>query len=159
MDKEILKLKEEITSEDWKTSLSAADRLANIKTKESLQVLVDNLKSENNFIRNAAALGLMQTGDQEYFEPLIKRIKELGTEEEIGTLVYALENFDCSTILPDIVTLYLKGNFEVRQATTNILNEQSFKLTTKELKEIENELKDYDYSLDSFKINYQLKGE
>ena len=101
----------------------------------------------------------MQTSDQEYVEPLIKRIKELGPEEEIGTLVYALEDFDCSAILPDIVTLYLKGNFEVRQATTNILNKQSFKVTTKELNEIENELKDYEYSLDSFKVNYQLKGE
>ena len=159
MDKAILKLKEEITSEDWQISLSAAERLANIKTKESLQVLVDSLKSENHLIRNAAALGPMQTSDQEYVEPLIKRIKELGPEEEIGTLVYALEDFDCSAILPDIVTLYLKGNFEVRQATTNILNKQSFKVTTKELNEIENELKDYEYSLDSFKVNYQLKGE
>ena len=159
MDKEIAKLKQEIKSDDWKTSLSAADRLADIGTEESVQLLVDNLQSEDNFIRNAAALGLMRTGNQKFFNPLINRIKELGSEEEIGTLVYALEGFDCCAILSDIVNLFLKGNFEVRQATTNILNDQSFQVTRKELEKIEKQLKDHDYSLDSFKINYQIKSE
>jgi hypothetical protein len=159
MDKEIFKLREEIKSNVWETCLSAADRLADMGTEESVQLLVDYLQSNENFTRNAAALGLMRTGNQKYLSPLINRIKELGPQEEIGTLVYALESFDCNTILLDIVSLYLEGNFEVRQATTNILNEQSFQVTKKELEKIEKQLEDHDYALDSFKINYQINSE
>jgi HEAT repeat protein len=156
MESDIHILKEQVKSDDWETSLSAADRLGDIGTEEAIQPLLDNLKSDDNFRRNAAALGLMRTKNQKYFNTLINRIKELGVREEIGTLVYALENFDCSLNLYDIVDLYLNGNAEVQMGTTTILNEQKFTLTKEEIKRVSDLLDRFNYSLEGFKISYQI---
>jgi hypothetical protein len=86
----------------------------------------------------------------------MNRIKELGPDEEIGTLVYALEDFDCSLNLFDIAELYLRGNAEVQMGTTTILNEQKFKLTKQELKRVRDLLNKFNYSLDGFKISYEI---
>jgi len=156
MESDINILKEQINSDDWGTSLSAADRLGDIGTEESVQLLLDTLKSNDNFKRNAAALGLMRTKNQRCFAPLMNRIKELGTDEEIGTLVYALEDFDCSSNLYDIVNLYVRGNAEVQMGTTTILNDQKFKLTKQEMKRVRDLLNEFNYSLDGFKISYEI---
>lgn len=156
MERDIQILKEQIKSDDWATSLSAADRLGDIGTDESVQPLLDNLRSGDNFKRNAAALGLMRTKNQKYFDLLMNRIKELGADEEIGTLVYALEDFDCSSNLYDIVDLYLNGNAEVQMGTTTILNEQKFKLTEQEMKRVSDLLNKFNYSLEGFRISYEI---
>lgn len=157
METEISKLREEISSEDWETSLSAAERLADMGTSESILLLVENLRKKSASIRNAAALGLMRIPREEHLVYLIERIRELGPKEEIGTLVYALECFNCSAILTDIVNLYLNGNFEVRQSANNILNDQSFVLSNIEWEEINRKLQEQDLTLDSFNIRYVIK--
>lgn len=156
MESEIQILKQQIASDNWEINLSAADRLGDIGTDESVHPLLDNLKSDDNFKRNAAALGLMRTKNQKYFDSLMNRIKELGLDEDRGTLVFALEAFDCSSNLYDIVDLYLNGNAEVRMGTTTILNDQKFKLTRKEIKRVSDLLHRFNYSLDEFKISYEI---
>ena len=156
MERDIQILREEFKSDDWDISLSAADKLGDIGTEESVQPLLDNLKSDDNFKRNVAALGLMRTKNQRYFDPIMKRIKELGPKEEIGTLVYSLENFDCSSNLYDIVELHFNGNGEVRMGTSTILSEQSFKLTKGEIKRVTDLFDKFNFTLDEFKISYEI---
>jgi HEAT repeat protein len=67
METEIHTLREQIKSDDWKTRLSVADRLGDIGTDEGNSTSVGGLKSDNNFERHAAALGLMRTKNQKYF--------------------------------------------------------------------------------------------
>ncbi len=156
MESEIQILGQQLKSDDWEISLSAADRLGDIGTDQSVQPLLDSLKSDNNFKRNAAALGLMRTKNQKYFDSLMSRIKELGPNEEIGTLFYALENFDCSLNLYDIVELCLSGNGEVQMSAATIFDEQTFKVTKKEIRRVNDLLNKSSYSLKSLGISYEL---
>ena len=158
MDKEITTLKEKIKSEDWDTRRSAVDRLAEINSEESTSILLDMLKSDDAQIRNLAAVAIRESKDQKYFDPLIKRISELGTKGQIGTLVYALENLDCSRNLHAIANLNLnrEKNMEVKHSTTVILNEQSFKLTKKEFEEVTSLLNKFDFTIEGLDVKYEI---
>ena len=152
----IKKLKENLYSNDWKISLHSSEKLAEINTPASIEILIDALKSNDNFIRNSASLGIREANNNKAFEALFNRIKELGPNEEIGTLVYSLEKFNCSQHLLEITDLYFKGNFEVKNAATTILNEQEFILSSKELVQLKEILKEYNMTLKGFKIKYKL---
>ena len=158
MDKEINTLKEKIKSEDWETCRSAVDRLAEINSDESTSILLDMLRSDDAQIRNLAAVAMRETKNQKFLGPLTKRINELGTKGQIGTLVYALETLDCSRNLYDVANLNLNAgtNMEIKHSTTVILNEQSFELTTTEVEEIEKLLNEFDFTIDGFDVNYKI---
>lgn len=152
----IAELKKQFESNNWKTRLSASDQLATIGSDESLNFLIEQLKSENNWIRNAAVLGLMETRKQEFFKPIVDRISELGFNEKIGTMVYALENFDRSNKLQLICELYLNGNAEVQMSTLSILAEQKFKVTKEELWNVKQLLHEQKRKIEDFKIKYEI---
>lgn len=152
-------LKKQFESNDWKARLKASDELAAVGTEESLNFLRDQLESEDNWIRNAAVLGLMETRKQKFLKPIIDRISELGFHEEIGTMVYALVNFDCSNELLFICKLYLNGNAEVRMATSSILAEQKFRVTEDELLSVQQLLNERELKMEYFKIKYELIGK
>jgi len=101
---------------------------------------------------------MRETRDQKYCAHLIERINELGTNEEIGTLVYALENLDCRKNLYDIAKLNLNAgtNVEINHSTTKILNEQIFTLTTTELEAVNQLLSTFDFTIDGFDIKYRI---
>jgi len=158
MDKVIDALKEKIKSDDWDTCRFAVDRLAEMNTDESATILLDMLKSDDSQIRNLAAVGMRGTRDQKYFVPLIKRINQLGNKGQIGTLVYALENLDCSKNLYDIANLNLNAgtNKEIKHSTTVILNEQSFTLTEGEFEDVKKLLDKFDFTIDGFDVKYEI---
>jgi len=159
MDKEISALKEKIRSDNWETCKSAVDRLAEINTEDSTTILLDMLRSGDSQIRNLSADAMRETHNQKYFTPLIKRIKELGAKGQIGTLVCALENLDCSRNLYDIADLNLNAgeNMEIKQSTTAILNRQAFRLTNKEFEDVKNLLDKFDYTIDGFDVRYKME--
>jgi len=152
----VAELKKQFESNDWKIRLKASDELAAIGTVESLSFLRDQLKSEDNWIRNAAVLGLMETRKQQFFKAIVDRISELGFHEEIGTMVYALKNFDCSNELLFICKLYLNGNAEVQMSTSTILAEQKFRVTEDELLSTLQLLNEHELKTEDFKIKYEL---
>lgn len=158
MERELEKLKEQIKSDDWDTCLSAVDRLAQIDSTESTNILLDMLKSGDSQIRNLAAVAMRESKNQKYFGPLIKRINELGPSGQIGTLVYALELLDCSHNLFDIANLNLNSgtNLEVKHSTTVILNEQDFLVTKDELKKVNELLDKFDFDIQGFDVKYKI---
>ena len=151
-------MKQEIYSEDWETCKRAVDRLAEINSDESTSILLDMLKSNDAQVRNLAAVGMRTTRNQKYLVPLLKRISQLGTKGQIGSLVYALENLDCSRNLFDIAYMNLNAgtNMEVKHSTTVILNEQSFILTQTELKDLKELLEKYHFTIDGFDVNFKM---
>ncbi|MCV9386970.1 HEAT repeat domain-containing protein [Reichenbachiella ulvae] len=152
----VSELKKQFESNDFQTKLSTSDQLANIGSDESLSFLLEQLKSENNRIRNAAVLGLMETRNQKFFKPILDRITELGFNEEIGTLVYALENFNCSNVLKLICELYLYGNAEVQMSTSSILADQKFKEIQGELSNVKQLLNEHGRKIEDFKIQFEI---
>lgn len=149
-------LKRLFQSNNWEDKLKSSDELSEIGSIEALNFLKDKLISTDSWTRNAAVLGLMETKKQEFFEPILNRITELGFKEDIGTLVFALEKFDCGKHLIDICNLHLNGNAEVKMSTSTILSEQFFSLTSKELKSVKKLLSKHDLSIDDLQIKYDI---
>lgn len=143
-------------SENWEESLSAADQLAAMHTDEAIAFLVEALDSNDNWIRNAASLGIREANNSSASKALLERIKELGTDEEIGTLVYSLETFDCSRNLLDIVNLYFDGNYEVKVSAKAIFEDQQFQLTQKELGKVTQRLEQEGTTIQALSIRYTI---
>lgn len=143
-------------SQKWEESLNAADQLAAIKSDESIAILIQALKSDDNFIRNAASLGIREADDSIASKALFDRIIELGANEEIGTLVYSLETFDCSKYLMEIVNLYFDGNYEVQVSTLTIIEEQIFTLSYGEFQQVAQRLKQEGTTVEELRIKYTI---
>lgn len=149
-------LESNLFSNDWEVSVDAADKLAGLNTPESIAVLIKAIDSDDNFIRNAAALGIREANNEVAFLALWNRIIELGPDEEIGTLVYSMEMADCSNYLLELINLYFNGNYEVENSTSVIINEQTFNLTKEELIKIKEELNNQDMTLEDLNVKYKL---
>lgn len=154
---DINQLKANLYSDVWKTSLEAADTLSELNTNEAIDILIDALSSENNFIRNASALGIREADSKKAFDALFNRIKELGPHEEIGTLVYSLETANCNDYIMDLIDFYFNGNLEVTSALTTIFNEQNFVLTKDSMNKLEAILKRNNTTIQNFKLNVITK--
>lgn len=80
----------------------------------ALPILIELLQATNNHaIRDAIAVAIRDLKDDRACEPLVLLLKDPKTIGHRGTLLYALELFDCASILPLLVDLVLTGNFEV----------------------------------------------
>ena len=88
-----------------------------------LQALIQDLESPDSSIRDKAALDLMDIQDAIAVEPLLRAIAKPENVNHRGTLVYALREFNCEAILPELVELALTGNYEVCAGACSIIEE------------------------------------
>ena len=88
-----------------------------------LQALTQDLESPDSSIRDKAALDLMDIQDASAVEPLLRAIAKPENVNHRGTLVYALSEFNCEAILPELVELALTGNYEVCTGACSIIEE------------------------------------
>jgi len=103
-----------LQSDDLKTVVKAVSALGKLGDRRAVSPLIDLLeKTPHSAIRNAAAVALSDLGDNQAFQPIIAMIQHPKTKENRGTLIYALQRFDCSTIVPFLVDLVISGNYEV----------------------------------------------
>lgn len=151
------KLFEQFKSSTWEVKLEVADKIAKLNSEEGNLFLVEQLESDDVLTRNAAALGIRETHSNYFLEPLMTRITNLGLHENIGTLVYALENLNCSNHLVHIIALYINGSTEVKMSTSTILQEQEFNISKLDKENIDVELKKDNQTLDGLKIKYSIK--
>ena len=150
---------EKFNSSDFELSQNAADEIARRNTREGNEFLIKQLSSNDNLKRNTSALGMSESRNEFFKEPLLQRILELGTKEDIGTLVYALESFDCSDLLVEIIKLHVNGSDEVKMGTSTILLEQKFKISEQEKNIINQELNKDDWTIDELEINYKIRKD
>jgi HEAT repeat protein len=90
-----------------------------------LHSLIDDLASTEPAVRNRAALQLMDIGDANAVEPLIRAILKPENVNHRGTLVFALGAFDCGPWLETLVDLALTGNFEVCVGACGIVEQSA----------------------------------
>ncbi len=152
-------LKKNLYSKDWKTTLNAADKLAELNTFSAISILIEGIKSDDSRIRNASALGIRGAKNELAHIALWNRIIELGPNEEIGTLVYSMETADCSNYLVELFNINIKGNFEVKNSTLTIMSEQTFKLNNEELTKIERILKKHSKKFGELKLKFSIINE
>jgi HEAT repeat protein len=85
-------------------------------------LLIEILQTtENPLIRNAAAIGLSDLGDERALYPIVQLLKDPKTIGYRGTLIYALEAFNCVPILDDLVDLVIQGDFEVSHQAFSVI--------------------------------------
>ena len=133
---EIEKLRTDILSDNWEVVKSSADRLGQIGGDEVVDFLISLLAFENSGTRNRAALALSDIKDNRALEPLLTAIFKKENYNYNGTLVYALEFFDCSQKLKDIFKILFFETYEAKIGAYTILSEQEFDFTEQELIEI-----------------------
>lgn len=83
--------------------------------------------TESHLERNALAIELSDTKDSRLFAPLIRLIQRPELVNHRGTLIYCLEEYDCSSIADLLVDLVETGNFEVSAQAEIILDKQQLR--------------------------------
>jgi hypothetical protein len=74
--------------------------------------------------RNRLALDLAETRDRRVFDCLVGLIQRPELANQRGTLIYCLEDFDCSSVADLLAKLAETGNFEVAIQAEIILDKQ-----------------------------------
>jgi hypothetical protein len=99
-----------------------------MKQTELVEKLQRLESTDDHAERHNLALELADTRDPRVFDVLVKLIQRPELENRRGTLVYCLENYDCSSIVEFLERLVATGNFEVASQAEMILDEQELRL-------------------------------
>ncbi|MDN7245564.1 hypothetical protein [Planococcus shenhongbingii] len=95
----------------------------------AVPILIKHMtQTPNKKLRDALAMALRDIGNEEAVFPLIDLINDPKTLGNRGTLLYALEPFDCTGHLETIVHHFLTGNFEVQAMAHQLLESMDGKV-------------------------------
>jgi HEAT repeat protein len=112
----------QLRSSDPEKVREAALALGDLGDRRAVPALIDILReSWNPDVWNGAAVALRDLGDPRAVDALIERIRDPKTEKSRGTLVYALQVFDCLPHAELLLELVLTGNFEVSREASDAL--------------------------------------
>lgn len=119
------------------------------KNEEVVPVLLKYLKiTDNNILRNEIALALSDIGSPLAVEPIIEMLKDPKTLGSRGTLLYALQPFDCSSHVGLLVDYMINGNYEVRQEAKQLIFLMNIDNADDLLKKIKNAIVDLEERVD-----------
>jgi hypothetical protein len=103
--------------------VKAAHGLGDLGDRRAVPVLIMLLQgTADPRVRDAAAVALRELGDARAVAPLLRLIQDPKTENHRGTLVYALEPFDCAAHFPLVIELIVGGGFEVSRQAALLLD-------------------------------------
>jgi len=144
-----------LSSNDWERALNASDELVKINSKDIVPqlILVLNMAETTDTV-NATALALREIGGKESVPFLIQALNNPLNKNNKSTIVYALENLDCSKYFLTIFDLFVfSKKDDVRLSAYSILKEQKFTLTDSELKKANEMLSSSEISSDDKEIS------
>lgn len=130
---DLIALKAEFVSSDWAIAEPALDKLVSIGGDEVFEFLVSFLSGTDVLLRNRASIALHDLEDNRAVEPLMQAITKKENENYRGTMVYALENLNCSHLLVEMFDLLFYGNAEVKMGAMSVLDEQIFEFDSDDL--------------------------
>ena len=120
--------------------------------------LYSDLISSNHKVRDQAVLDLIDIIEKSK-NILIKQITKKKNINNRGTLVYALNNFNCSENFSLLFDLLLDGNYEVFMEAYDILCCQRFLINDEELNEYKNKYSNYIENIGKIKMSDEEKNE
>lgn len=140
-------LRKELNNGDLENALDTIEKIGLMQDHTTVPTLINYLVStSNNVLRDALAIALADIGDHQAVEPLIRLLKNSKTLKSRGTLLYALESFNCSDYAELITELLFEDNFEVSRQAFILLEAQMLHISnvvkTKCIKKIKKELKE-----------------
>lgn len=136
-DEEIKRLKVEIFSDDWDKMKASADKLFEIGGQKNIDYLLGLLDHQNSKVRNVVALTFRKNKFNEAIDSLLSAISKEENRGYNGTMVYALEELDCSHKLCELFDiLFVESSWEVKYHILTILDKQTFEFTEDDLMKI-----------------------
>ncbi|MEV6299247.1 HEAT repeat domain-containing protein [Actinoplanes sp. NPDC051861] len=100
----------------------AIEELGRREATEAAPHLLEMLRtSDDAAVRNYAALALSDMRNPEVLDVIAGLLQDPRTAGSRGTLLYALEPYDCSPILELLVDLAITGNWEVSRSALGLL--------------------------------------
>ncbi|MDU9690179.1 HEAT repeat domain-containing protein [Priestia aryabhattai] len=140
------KLKKELNNGGLENALDTIEKIGLMQDYTTVPTLINYLVStNNNMLRDALAIALADIGDHQAIEPLIGLLKSPKTLKSRGTLLYALESFNCSNYAELITELLFENNFEVSRQAFILLEAQMLHISndvkTECIKRIKQELR------------------
>ncbi|KAA0966403.1 HEAT repeat domain-containing protein [Sporosarcina sp. ANT_H38] len=104
-----------IENDKFEEAAIILEEIGRSKDIQVIPLLIEYLqRTENASLRNSIALTLSDIGSEEVVQPLIDVINDPKTLGYRGTLLYALEPFDCSAHVETLIYHLINGNFEVQ---------------------------------------------
>ena len=129
--KNIKLLIQQIVTGSWEQKLQASDELIQKNNDFVLTKLIGLLDANDPNIRNAAALALREIASPKAMIPLLDAIFNKDNLNNRSTLVYALENLDCSKHFIEIWKLACADKADVVVSALSILETQEFEVSEK----------------------------
>ncbi len=106
------------------------DGMSSDQHQEATKILIKHLtQTEDKNLRNLLAIALRDSGNEEAISPLINLLSDSRTLGSRGTLLYALEPFDCTAHLEIIIHQFLTGNFEVQAGAYQLIESMNKKVS------------------------------
>ncbi|MCP4520402.1 MAG: HEAT repeat domain-containing protein [Cytophagales bacterium] len=139
--------KEALLGDDDDRAIEASGWFANHMDDEAFSFLEGLLASEDEFVRDVAAVTLAKSGDERTVEPLFEAIHKKENENTRGVLVGCLETFEIDSYFVDVFKLFLFGNFKVSAFALDLLNHKSFDIRQRTLKKASKALHHYSHNI------------
>lgn len=111
MDTDVLK--EALKNNNIDKAIELIKDIGKNKYQKSLPILIEYMETtDNHLLRNTIAIALSDIGNPIAIKPLINTLKDTKTLGNRGTLLYALESFNCYQYIELFVDFMINGNFE-----------------------------------------------
>jgi HEAT repeat protein len=120
---EVEELLAQLAGTDTRAAFRAALELGDRREYGAVPALLETLDATaDNLVRNGAAIALSDMQIPEAFDVIATLLGQERTRGARGTLLYALEPYDCSPILPLLVELVIADTYEsAREAASCIV--------------------------------------
>jgi len=126
-------LEEKIKNSEINEAISIIEELGASRSIESAPLLIKLLyETDNANLRNSIALALSDFGNADAVVHLINVIKDPKTKGQRGTLLFALESFECSPYTKLFIDLFQESGFETSRQAYILLENISEKLQDEE---------------------------
>ncbi|MEO9476235.1 MAG: hypothetical protein ABJG41_11895 [Cyclobacteriaceae bacterium] len=133
---ELEKLKQRILTGTPSDQMEVVDKLVATNNEDATELLIELLDSTDPQVRNSVALGIYELKPQTALEPLLTAIFKPENHNFNGTLVYALEQLDCTNKLKDVFKILFYESYEAKISAYAILDKQTFEFSRTDILEI-----------------------
>lgn len=152
---------DDLSSDSWEKALNASDELSKYHSEDIFNQLIIVLnKAKTQDTVNATVLALREIKNNKAVVFLIQALDNPINRNNKSTILYALENLDCSKYFLKIFTLFVSSkSFDVKLSAYTILTEQKFTLTTSKILEAHKVLKQSSLSSEDIEIVKHILSE
>lgn len=128
---------EEIRSQfldpNWTTELIENRELEPKKAEDIRKYIVDQLNSDEDYVRYISSLMIIQFKIESAKSKLIERILDSNTLGNNGSMTYALLHLNCEDKLVDVFRILASQTWESKNHAYTILSEQIFEFSRSDL--------------------------